>query len=210
MLHDVLPYYCQPGRYYHNGQHIMRLLYAADEYVHVFKFSVEQTIALRHAIYWHDAVYHIPSTLHSNEQLSAELYAAFIDKVSYTHADYLDKNRTHIVCMAIRATEYFTREIPAEFDSPVSRALCDLDLIAFSDEYTEFERTQHLLDWESIYPLSVSRQKRVDWFRKLLAANDDIFRYQLAEHPVGANLRHQARQNMLKYVNKYDHVGDGA
>jgi predicted metal-dependent HD superfamily phosphohydrolase len=94
--------YLEPGRHYHNLNHICALLNWAEQY----QAQLQQYDAVRFAVWYHDAVYH--TRQQDNEERSAELAAQELQRLNVPPATI------HAVEALIRATKTHQVAAPAD------------------------------------------------------------------------------------------------
>lgn len=134
--------YAEPGRVYHKSQHVLLLLRLFDKFRHL----AVDPLAVKAAIFYHDAIYHIPTDpqyppAHDNEERSIQLmrYAARDSQ----HSALIKAERL------IQATASHQ-----PFNDPDSYLLLDIDqaiLATSRRRFAQFE--QQVREEYKVYPL---------------------------------------------------------
>jgi len=176
--------YDEPGRYYHNGDHILVMideLASIDQAMNILEN--DEYIMLMQAIFRHDAKWGPIQGEVSWEELSAQYHL----NISPTELRVAD---------AIRATEHHFDG--TEYTDPVTNLLLDLDLTAFTFDYEDFKKANDNIDREY---LEVWSKEDVDTkriaFMKSIRDNKSL---QFRIHPNKESMTKRAYENIDRWL----------
>lgn len=142
--------YTSKGRYYHNLNHLERMLYAFQK----VEYQVSKPDAVLFAIFYHDIVYRPGRS--NNENKSALL---FQKRVSRTQFSYIREVMEHI-----RATK--THVTTSNFDTNL---MLDLDLLTLGTERKEYLEYCHNIKKEyGFLPERIYKNRRRKALKKFL------------------------------------------
>jgi len=132
------PHYDEPHRYYHNWQHIIRMLNLLDE--HFFKFNglkAKDLNSLRTAICFHDIVYNPKAADSKNVFDSILEFNEFMKTLD--HESIIENELCEPLIMSlIHATDYshrFSHDLP---EQDLYRIITDLDLSILAAPKNEY------------------------------------------------------------------------
>lgn len=128
--------YSEPGRYYHNINHIKYLLAVAKQW-RTEDISANDAVytELQHAIWWHDAVYNIFSAPMQNEIDSAALFKSMHEhfNTKFSHNTYITRDMNERIVSAIHATANHLEDIEFSDPATLTKLMLDVDLASFGD-----------------------------------------------------------------------------
>lgn len=162
-LSEIFAHYNEPHRFYHNQNHILRMLGTfqkdLNDDLYVIRPTKNFEKIIIEAILFHDVIYDVlPNAVHTNEERSALFY-----NVAKWGTDYISINdhTTRMVSEMILATQYhFAETNPLidvyvdEFYRAMFRILLDLDLQSFYDDYDAFFVTNENINKEYLTEFS--------------------------------------------------------
>lgn len=124
--------YAEPGRHYHNINHIKYMLAMAHRWnidTNADNYMYEM---LQHAIWWHDAVYNIYNPPTVNEIQSAELFHRMVDMSKIN----ISENDCNYIVNAIEATAHHlvTEKRDRSTPTTLKYLLLDIDLSGFAED----------------------------------------------------------------------------
>jgi predicted metal-dependent HD superfamily phosphohydrolase len=169
---EIFQRYEEPHRFYHNKDHILRMLSDFKSNLHSGNFVkdifMKEQKLLIEAILYHDIIYDVMPNMHrTNEEKSAQFYELHKHGEDYIWALTSD---SFFVSNLILATQYhFLVENPImekmenEDQKFACQVLLDLDLLSFADPYEKFLRTNENIEKEWKTQFS---QEAIDKVRK--------------------------------------------
>jgi len=176
--------YDEPGRYYHNADHILVMideLASIDQAMDLINYK-EYTMLLQ-AIFRHDAKWGPVQGEVSWEELSAQYHLSI-------------KPEETRIADAIRATEHHFDG--TEYTDPVTNLLLDLDLMAFTFDYEDFKKANDDIDREylEVWPAIDVDTKRLT-FMKSIKDNKSL-RFRI--HPNSESMTKRAYENIDRWI----------
>ncbi|MGA8261128.1 MAG: hypothetical protein WB783_13020 [Arenicellales bacterium] len=174
--------YSEPGRHYHNLDHVCHCLARVDE----VREYLRDTDAVELALWFHDAVY-VPSA-HDNELRSALLF----DRLLGVHLPTERADRIHTMIMA---TVH-----PSGARDDDSRFVADIDLSGFALPRPDFLRATGLLRRECLHLTDSEFQLGTLAFFKKVLARPSIY---LTKH-FRATHEQPARRNLIDLVEELE------
>ncbi len=178
--------YAEPHRHYHTWDHIKQMLTALDE----IEASLTDRDATLYAVYYHDAVYNVPSS--TNEEDSAALFAS--DAAERVDQRTIEKTTSFIIATKTHATD----EAIAQDEQEDYRCFLDIDMSilgAKADEYNDY--AENVRKEYAIIPDTLYTEGRKQILQGFLE-KDRIF---LTDHFYG-RLERAARANITAEIEK--------
>lgn len=131
---QLVYYYNQPNRRYHDLGHIRKMLNKFDEIKHL----LNNPDAVELAIWFHDAIYE--TWANDNEIRSADLASYFIRELLGLARELANKT-----CYLIERTQYFSHDDMWKPRTPDSKYFVDIDLwVGLGGDYQEFQINKSL------------------------------------------------------------------
>ena len=175
--------YAEPGRYYHNINHIKFLLSKLDEWYTACKLTTQHTEKIyeltKHAIWWHDVIYSVWNAPGINEGQSAALFSEYYEqgKIPLNIYGIDSDSAANIIFLAISATSKHLVDLDLEtgtdrLTDEVIKLMLDLDMSGFGKHYdlVAWNSAQVLAEYE---PMGRSTDEllegRILFLEKLLA-----------------------------------------
>jgi predicted metal-dependent HD superfamily phosphohydrolase len=197
----VFSTYTHPSRHYHDIGH----LYSMLNWAYLFGDPNQTREAdgkilkreLYDAIMFHDYVYAMVPDVLSNEEKSARAYLEFVDTFKSANTSFATK-----VAGMIRATEHHFDG--TDYDDYLTNLLLDIDLLAFTSLYDEFELTNEKIDREYIptYGEKHTWRKRYAFLKNI--HDGGLLRYRVIDADGG--FAKAAYANMDRWLQENDHL----
>lgn len=141
-LKNIKSYYNEPGRFYHNYEHVEDMLYGAHDLLFEEKIDESEMDILYQAIQFHDVIYECKQDA-LNEERSARLSREYLRKMNYK--EWFASEVEDMILLSARHTE----ELPNITN--LQKVFLDLDLKSFYNDFATVYVTNAKVRAEWIY-----------------------------------------------------------